>query len=952
MSERNYRKLQSDRWLSPPILAILIFFLAIVVFAYLYSLQEGKGIELRVNRELEGVARLKVNQIHNWRSGHLQNGEILTGDIPLTSRMKAFISRHDPGDSGADIISWMKAIAHGSDYSRIRLYDASRNVRLSFSKSNLKTGAEFTWIGTYHKSTFTDLHRDDSASSPHMELIVPLNDVSGQDTLTRGYVVFQIDPDQFLYPLVLSWPTFSKTAECLLFHSSGKDVLYLSELRYRKNSAVRLKLPINSDPQLTAALALKGETGIVNGRDYRGSEVMACISRIPGSPWYLIAKIDREEIDAPRQELWKNFFIGLMLLVILAYVTISLAWRKAHAKYFRNLYELEKEQHKLSLTYQHLTKNANEIILICNTDLSIKDANTQALKVFGYSLEEMLKHKITDFETNDPDPGIKIGNPGINFHEGIVIETILKKKDGTAFFVELSAQEIEFDETNQVFFIIRDITERKAAENALIESERRYRSLFLNMQEGYAYCRMFFEGDEPVDFRYLEVNDKFGELTGLKGVEGKMASEAIPGINRLDDQLFKIYGKVAKTGVPEKFEFYVQALSMWFSISVYSPQQDYFVSVFDVITERKNAEQRIRKSEELLRESQRVAAIGHYEMDTVGGVWTSSVILDDIFGIDPDYFKDVRGWVKIVHPEDRERMLEYFTTHVVKNRNPFDMEYRIIRWNDNIVRWVHGLGQLQFNPDGDVVKMFGTIQDITSYKKIEEALKQQNEEMTHFIYTVSHDLKSPLVTIRTFLGYLEQDMAANDKSRLAKDMEYIRTATDKMSMLLDEILALSRIGRKKNPFAEVGLETIIREALSMVAGQVEERGVKLEFPDKPVVLFGDHQRLVDVFQNLLDNSVKFMGDQPNPLIKINARETEDAIIVVVKDNGVGIEPEYQQRIFNIFEKLDPKTEGTGVGLAIVQRVIEIHGGKTWIESDGTGTGMSVCFALPKKKNRD
>ena len=135
--------------------------------------------------------------------------------------------------------------------------------------------------------------------------------------------------------------------------------------------------------------------------------------------------------------------------------------------------------------------------------------------------------------------------------------------------------------------------ERKQAEESRRESDERYRSLFENMLNGFAYCRMIFDGERPQDFIYLEVNRAFKSLTGLKDVIGKKVSEVIPGIRESDPELFEIYGRVALTGKPEAFESYVEALKMWFSISVYSPQREYFVAVFDVITERKRAEREI-----------------------------------------------------------------------------------------------------------------------------------------------------------------------------------------------------------------------------------------------------------------------------------------------------------------------------------------------------------------------
>jgi PAS domain S-box-containing protein len=250
------------------------------------------------------------------------------------------------------------------------------------------------------------------------------------------------------------------------------------------------------------------------------------------------------------------------------------------------------------------------------------------------------------------------------------------------------------------------------------------------------------------------------------------------------------------------------------------------------------------------------------------------------------------------------------------------------------------------------------IRDITHRKRAEDALRakseeleQTNEELTHFTYTVSHDLRSPLVTIKTFLGYLEKDAASQDAQRMGKDLAYIHTAADKMSRMLDELLELSRVGRKMNRSVEVPLQAVVEEALSLVAGRISQRRVEVHVTGEPVLLYGDRPRLVEVFQNLLDNAVKFMGGQPAPHIEIGAEQTGDQTVLFMRDNGTGIDPRHQSKLFGLFEKLDPGSDGAGMGLALVRRVVEVHGGKIWVESAGPGKGATFRFTLANTKRK-
>jgi signal transduction histidine kinase len=232
-------------------------------------------------------------------------------------------------------------------------------------------------------------------------------------------------------------------------------------------------------------------------------------------------------------------------------------------------------------------------------------------------------------------------------------------------------------------------------------------------------------------------------------------------------------------------------------------------------------------------------------------------------------------------------------------------------------------------------------------------LEGRNAELERFTYTVSHDLKSPLITIRGFLGFLERHAVAGDLDRFKADVNRIINATNRMQRLLDELLELSRIGRLMNQPERLPFEAIVREAVELVHGQIEARKAQVRImPDLPVV-YVDRARLVEVVQNLVDNACKFTGDQAEPQITIGLRGTDrdGRPILFVQDNGSGIDPQYHEKVFGLFDKLDATSDGTGVGLALVKRIIEVHGGRIWVESQGQASGATFCFTLPVSAER-
>jgi two-component system, LuxR family, sensor kinase FixL len=261
---------------------------------------------------------------------------------------------------------------------------------------------------------------------------------------------------------------------------------------------------------------------------------------------------------------------------------------------------------------------------------------------------------------------------------------------------------------------------------------------------------------------------------------------------------------------------------------------------------------------------------------------------------------------------------------------------------------IHVMGGYRYMPDGRFQYIF---QDISERKQAEverealiRELESKNAELEQFTYTVSHDLKSPLVTIRGFIGYLEKDIRDGDLERIQSDIARIIASTDKMQVLLRELLELSRVGRVKNPSEILPFNVIVAEALKLVEGQFSSTAFRIDvMADMPDV-YGDRLRLIEVVQNLLDNAIKFSSQREDPCIEIGVRKWGHENIFYVYDNGIGIPLAYHERVFGLFNKLDTTAEGTGIGLAIVKRIVEVHGGRIWIESDGS-SGTTFCFTL-------
>jgi signal transduction histidine kinase len=225
-------------------------------------------------------------------------------------------------------------------------------------------------------------------------------------------------------------------------------------------------------------------------------------------------------------------------------------------------------------------------------------------------------------------------------------------------------------------------------------------------------------------------------------------------------------------------------------------------------------------------------------------------------------------------------------------------------------------------------------------------LERQNAELERFTYSVSHDLRAPLVTIKGFIGLLLKDIERGKGEAIQSDIKQISHATDNMATQLDELLELSRVGRLVNPPVEIDLNEMAASVVALFSDSIAKADVDVKIDQAMPAAYGDAGRIFEVFQNLVGNAIKFAKSEDASVVEIGAEESDGQVVCHVRDNGVGIQPEYLERVFNLFERLNPRVEGTGIGLALAKRIVEFHNGEIWAESEGPGRGSTFWFSLP------
>jgi PAS domain S-box-containing protein len=581
-------------------LIFLLFSAAIILTGGFYYKSQRNRIIREEEDNLSGIEALKISQIESWRTERLGDASVIRRDRPLIRSISDFLYRKN-SEVKIEIFEWMESLINQYDYKNVLIADTSLKVKLSIVPSDTILGdsirKELKASLKSHSLLFTDFHKSKEISYIHLDMLIPLFKSVNKNQEAIGVVILRINPEKILYPLIQSWPTQSKSSETLLLRSEGDSVLYLNELRHAKNTALKLKRPL-TNKNLLATKAVDGFEGVTEGIDYRNIPVIGSIQKISETPWYMVAKVDKDEILMPLKR-YSNMIIMVVILLILINASIFGFWIwQQRIKFYKSQLKNEDSIHELEERFTTAFRMSPVSVTISKmADNKFIDVNNTFLKDMEYNREEVIGRTAKELNIwADENERLWIINE--LSEKGKVFGKVIRYKTRTGKILyglsSMSVVKVNGGPCN--LSTVVNITESRKSEEKLIESEELFRELFENMLNGFAYCKMICEDGNPLDFIYLNVNEAFAALTGLKDVMGKRVSEVIPGIQEADPELLERYNRVSSSGIPEVFETYVESLKMWFAISVYSTQKGYFVAVFDVITARKLAEQKLQES--------------------------------------------------------------------------------------------------------------------------------------------------------------------------------------------------------------------------------------------------------------------------------------------------------------------------------------------------------------------
>ena len=494
--------------------------------------------------------------------------------------------------------------------------------------------------------------------------------------------------------------------------------------------------------------------------------------------------------------------------------------------------------------------------------------------------------------------------------------------------------------------VIQEEVEKKRTEDALRESEEKYRTIIEHT--GTGMC--IIEEDNTLSF----VNKEYEKITGYKKKEvvGKVRwTEHV--VKEDLERMEKRYKQRVSSGgkPPSTYEFRLitkggDIKDILLNVNLIPGTNKRLTSLID-ITERKKAERELRESEEKYRSLVESTEDSVYLIDNNCRYLFANEQHLSRLGLSEDQVIG-RAYGELHLGEKTEEFVEY-VGKVFKTGKAARHEHISRRDGRYFLRTLSPVK----DREGKAKAITVVSKDITEQKQIEyeyehlvKELEAKNRELERFTYTVSHELGSPLFAIRGFSSILRDDLEQGRIENLENALKRIENAAKKMGLLLNDTLELSRIGRVADPPEDVPFGKIVEEALEQTAEQIRSRGAEVSVAEDFPIVHVDRMRLVEVLVNLITNSVKYSGEQPNPEIEFGHRiDNGEEVVFFVKDNGIGIEKSQHEKVFELFYRLDKSGTGTGAGLAIVKQIIEVHEGRVWIESE-KGRGCTVCFTLP------
>lgn len=780
--------------------------------------------------ELSSIGELKAEQIRKWYSDLRHEAEYLRDNNVIRAKARDFLRDQFHKAYKKELQDWMQSFYTHGDYEVFALYDDKGKELLRFPHS--AESPESLYDPAYKKAietqkiVITDMHldrraKDQAKAKIHMNIWIPIGSAL-HDNSIQGVWLFQINPENYLYPQIHQWQNLKKTGEAILVRADGDYVYNLSDTRFGDKSALKTRIHKVKHPNLLSVMAVSGKTGIVEGTDYRNERVISYIRGVEDTPWFLVVKVDKAEIFRSLRNRIFLIWIFVLISLIIMVLSLGLAQKSLDQKLLLLQYELEHEAKRNSERIGYLVNNANDIILMLDKDWNIIDANKQAQAIYGYTHEEIKHLNLKDLRTPDEWQRLEALDWDDISASGLRVETTHRCKDGRLLDVDSSIHSIVIDGVIYHQAIIRDISQRKKAEREAVDLADHLRTI-INIAPFGAHT---WELGEDNDLYFVGYNLSADHILGFDHTPliGKRIEEAFP--THIKSEIPDLYRKVIQTG-----EIY-EAIN-------YDYEDDNLKGAFDL----------------------RAMKIAEHQMTV--------------------FFQDVTE--RKQHEERIKKLNE-------------ELEQRVEERTSRLM---------------DVIN-----------------------ELDAFSYSVAHDLRSPLRGIYGWSLALQEDYSACLDEKAKRYLNTIKGEAERMGELIDALLSFSRIAKENLQCEEVDLSAIAAICINRITALEPDRKIELRI-QPGMKVWADPKLMEILLTNILDNALKFSSTRTISKIEFGTVAIAGETSYYIRDNGVGFDMKFADRLFGTFKRLHDveSFRGNGIGLATVKRIIDRHGGKIWAKSE-------------------
>ena len=853
---------------------------------------------LSAHRELSAIADLKLQQLTQWRQERLSDAYFFSHARFAAADVRKLLDAPQAPAVQAEVRHWLNLLKGGERYHAVAVYSARGERLVALSESAGEPAAGFHNLvdraSRTHDLVITDLHRDQANGFIHLDILFPIfEEADWTRPAAIAFVLLKVDARQYLFPVVQSWPTPSKTAEAFLVRREGENVLFLSDLRHRRDAALQLQRPWAS-PALPAARVLAGETKVLEGIDYRGMPVVAAGRMLPGTSWAIVSKMDREEIYAPlrQQTLAGSAILGTLVLAVSFFV--ALRWRQRSSRFLkRELAERrahQREMERMNRLYAALSRINQALVRARCEDEFLKEICRTLVDSGGCQMtwvgwvDEDKARVIPVAQAGDQDAYLqRVGFP-------------VDGKPETRSFLSPAIREGKPHICNDL------LQEPPCSPCRRIELKEEWRSLaaFPVRREGrvkgvlavYAGEKNFFGEQERALIQEAADDLSFGVDNLLARERRRQAEQAL----RQREEQLRAAALAGEIGVWSwaPGTSHVVVTANWRRLFGVGPQEPVTFETWRDLLHPEDRERTLRELNSAAEERR-------------------------------DYSCEYR----VVRPDGTVRWLadrgraSYDETGTPTGMAGVNVDVTERKFAEEAIRKARDeLAQANADLESKIAERTGQ-------------LVEANASLEAFAHTAAHDMRSPLRSILNFSGIVLQDYGSSLAAEGHFLLERVVASAEQMNRLLNDLLEFSKMNRAELKLECVALGGAVGEALALLEADIKAKNAVVTVAEPLPDATAHPATLVLLINNLVSNALKFTQPGVQPQVRLWAERSDGNVKLFVQDNGIGIETENLERIFAPFERLHGKQTypGTGLGLAIVRKGAQRMGGRAGVESE-------------------